>query len=173
MGLEFALVATPAPYFTFAGWRGDLVATENPVLISLTGDRTVEAVFAEQLTVNQPTPLRWLAAYGITNDVETAVLEVGANGLPRWQSYIAGLDPNDPASRLRLELRPAADLGTLNLRWDTVTNRVYSLWQSPDSVAGFIPIPDAQALPATVREFQLSPGAASDAQFYQLRVELP
>ncbi len=43
VGLEFALVATPAPYFTFAGWRGDLVATENPVLISLTGDRMVEA----------------------------------------------------------------------------------------------------------------------------------
>ena len=66
-----------------------------------------------------------------------------------------------------------ADLGTLNLRWDTVTNRVYSLWQSPEAGAGFIPIPDAQTLPATVREYQLSPGAASDGQFYQLRVELP
>ena len=38
----------------------------------------------------------------ITNDLVTALSENGANGLPKWQDYVFGLDPRDPDAQLRL-----------------------------------------------------------------------
>ena len=38
----------------------------------------------------------------ITNDLVAALLENGANGLPKWQDYVLGLDPRDPNAQLRL-----------------------------------------------------------------------
>ena len=38
----------------------------------------------------------------ITNDLVAALSENGANGLPKWQDYVLGLDPRDPNAQLRL-----------------------------------------------------------------------
>ena len=92
-------------------------------------------MFTEQLTTNYPTPYWWLASWGYNNNFETAVTSKGANGLPLWQSYIAGLSPNDPNSQLRISLSRAANANVLN--WSTVTGRVYTLWSSTNLTRGF------------------------------------
>ena len=85
-----------------------LKTVTNPVTVVLNGDLTVQANFAEVFTTNHPTPHWWLAQYGYTNDLENTVTQIGANGFALWQSYIAGLDPNDPGSQLRLHLELSA-----------------------------------------------------------------
>ena len=101
-GSLIELLATPATYFRFKEWKGDVSGTQNPITILMETDKSVLAVFEEILTSEHPTPYWWLASHGYTNDFETAVNSVGLNGLLLWQSYIAGLNPNDPTSQLQL-----------------------------------------------------------------------
>jgi hypothetical protein len=173
VGSALELRATPAPFFSFREWRGDVTSTENPLALLLSADRTVEAVFAELFTNLQPTPLWWLAAHGVTNDFEFAGQQTGANGLPRWQSYVAGLNPNEPTSQLRLAGQLAPDGTAFVLQWSTVSNRVYSLWTGAPSLTDLTPLPGAQGLPWTTNTFLHTVEPTAPARFYQLRVELP
>ena len=45
---------------------------------------------------------------GMTNALVTALSENGENGLPKWQSYVLGLDPADATATLRLTAAPVA-----------------------------------------------------------------
>ncbi len=172
-GLPLELRATPATHFEFREWRGDVASTANPLSVLLAESRSVEAVFAELLTANQPTPLWWLAAHGVAGDFEDAVLRPGANGLPLWQSYQAGLDPDDPGSQLRLAGKMAADGAAFVLDWSPVADRLYSLWTGSSSLAELAPLPDAQDLPWTVHGFTNVVQSEAPARFYQLRVRKP
>jgi hypothetical protein len=123
---------------------------------------------APQYTTAHPTPIEWLSANGFTNDFETAVVSVGANGYPVWQSYIAGLDPNDPSSKLLLSIRPDSS-GTV-LNWNTAPGRVYTLLQSANPSDGYTVL--ATDLPETVTSFtHANPGAGP--VFYRLEVANP
>ena len=67
-------------------------------------------------TAGVPVTNTWLATYmsdiyddptkpifaNITNDLVQALSVDGANGIPRWESYVLGLDPTDPKAQLRL-----------------------------------------------------------------------
>ena len=124
-----------------------------------------------RLTTNHPTPLWWLASYGFTQEVETAVGTIAANGLPLWQSYLAGLDPTNPASRLILSLdRRGSDLV---LNWSTVTGRVYTIWESTNLPASFVPLSGAVDLPASIQSLTNPPLHATPATFYRLQVQKP
>lgn len=171
LGDRVQLEATPAPYFRFEGWSGTFAATNNPLALTLTNDLVLTGRFAEIFTSNHPTPLWWLAAHGYTNDFENVVTQPGANGLPLWESWVAGLNPNDPNDRLILQLTPV--LGGDALSWNTVTGRVYSIWWSTNPIFGFIPLPGATNLPWTVRALTnaLAPGAPT--AFYRLSVTRP
>ena len=56
-----------------------------------------------------PVPMQWMADNGIAaaddsiKSVAAALTENGANGIPVWQSYCLGLDPQDAASTLLCE----------------------------------------------------------------------
>lgn len=172
-GTALQLLATPATYFQFREWRGGVASTENPLPLTLTADRAVEAVFAEIYTTNHPTPHWWLASYGYTGDFEAAVLQVRANGLPLWQSYVAGLNPNDPTSQFRVTGQFTPDGTAYVLNWSTVSNRVYSLWTGSLSLNNLVPLPGAVDLPWTVHSFTNTVDNGAPAKFYQLRVEKP
>lgn len=167
------LLATPANYFRFHEWRNDASGTNNPLLLALNTNRSVLAVFGEILTTNHPTPLWWLAAHGYTNDFETVVTNKGANGMALWESYIAGLNPADPASQLRLEVQPATTEANFLLRWNTVSNRVYSLWQSANPMTDYTPVAGATNLPWTIDYFTNGLNAGDAAQFFRLEVRKP
>jgi hypothetical protein len=167
------LLAAPATYFRFNEWNGDATGTNNPLTIVLNTNTSVLAMFGEVLTTNHPTPHWWLADYGYTNDFETAVTAIGANGIPLWQSYIAGLDPNDAESQFRLAGQPTPDGASYVLHWNTVTGRVYTVWASTNLLDGFAPLPGALNLPWTIQSFTNDLDGASPHRFYQMEVQKP
>ncbi|NGO38950.1 hypothetical protein G4L39_06010 [Limisphaera ngatamarikiensis] len=163
--------AVPRNWFAFAEWGGDVRATTNPITLVVTQDMTLVARFVELTTTNHPTPLWWLAALGYTNDFETAVESTGANGLPLWQSYIAGLDPSDPASQLRLEIRPELESATLRLEWDPQPGRLYTLWEAESPDGPYARVSGAVDLDSSVRTWTV-PLGVSRARYYRLSVRL-
>jgi hypothetical protein len=159
--------ATPAEYYEFVQWTDGASGASNPLSIVLDQDVSIQAVFAETLTTNYPTPHQWLASHGYTDDFENSVTQVGANGMPLWQSYIAGLDPNNPISQVRLHLKRGAQAGHI-LSWDTAPGRLYTLWWSTNVAGSFTPVPGASDLPATVQTF--TNAISTESAFYQLQV---
>jgi hypothetical protein len=172
-GKNLQLLATPAPYFKFDSWTADISGTNNPVTVVLNANLSAIAVFAEILTTNHPTPQWWLAGYGYTNSFEAAVTGLGANGYPLWQSYIAGLDPTNATSQLLLAGAPAGNGSNFVLNWNTVTGRVYSLWESTKLATGFVPVPGATNLPWTLQRFTNSVNPGLGGSFYRLEVQKP
>jgi len=168
-GSTVQLLARPNTHFRFLNWSGDLSGTNNPVTLTLTSNVTVQANFAELLTTNHPTPYWWLASYGPTNDFEALAESFGANGIPLWQSYVAGLDPSDPESRFTTTLERSGD--DLVLRWNTVTGRVYTVWSSTNALTGFAPVDGAIRLPPGMGSFTNPPDAP--ATFFRVQVEKP
>jgi len=173
LGTNLQLTATAAPYYQFTGWTGDLSSASNPLGVVLNSNLTAQAGFAEILTTNFPTPQWWLAANGYTNDFENAVIAVGANGYPLWQSYVAGLAPNDPGSQLLLAVSPLGDGTNLVFAWNTVTGRVYSVWSSANLPLGFTPLHGLTNLPWTVTTATNAIDAAGAGQFFRLEVQKP
>lgn len=171
-GSSVPVTATPATYFRFLNWTGGATGTNNPLSVVLSSNTTVQAVFAEILTTNHPTPWWWLAANGVTNNFESAVATLGNNGMPLWQSYIAGLNPSNPASQLRLNLTAFASNNAV-LQWNTVTGRVYTIWSSQNPASGFAPLASAVNLPATVTSFTNAVSPLAPATYYRLQVQKP
>ena len=167
------VLATPANYFQFANWTGDTSASNNPITVMLNTNITLQANFGEIFTTNHPTPLWWLASHGYTNDFETVVTNVGPNGMALWQSYIAGLNPNDPSSQLRLNLDVSANAAERVLQWNTVSGRVYSVWCSTNLLTGFAPLSGATNLPWTVQTITNAVEPALASAFYRLEVRKP
>jgi hypothetical protein len=172
-GTTVQVSATPAPYFRFNQWSGGASGTNNPLQLLLNSNASVTAVFGEVLTTNHPTPLWWLAACGYTNDCESAVTGIGLNGIPVWQSHIAGLTPTNPASQLRLSSRLANGGLSCVLHWNSVSGRVYTVWSSTNLAHGFAPLAGASNLSWTVQSFTNGTGAAIPARFYRLQVQKP
>jgi hypothetical protein len=170
-GTSGPVTATPAPYYRFSNWTGDGIGTNNPVVVLLNTNRSVQAIFEEILTTNHPTPYSWLASNGYTENPELAALTVGSNGIPVWQSYVAGLNPNDPTSQWRLSLTATTD-NVVALSWDTTPGRLYTVWSSSNPFSGFEPIPNAIDLPASITGLTNAPGLAP-AEFYRVEVRLP
>ncbi|MCU0788765.1 MAG: S8 family peptidase [Verrucomicrobia bacterium] len=159
-------------------WGGTLQAqistsTNNPVPVTISSNMTVTALFAERFTTNHPTPYWWLAQYGYTSNQETVVTNLGANGYPLWQSYVAGLVPTNPASQLRFTSQTLLNGLGMVLTWDTVTGRVYTVWNSTNANGNYTPAPGGVNLPATIPSFTnpIPPGAPQ--QFFLLEVQQP
>ncbi len=163
VGSAIFVTATPSNYFRFVDWTGSYTSTNNPLAIVLDTNVTLYASFAEIVTTNHMTPYWWLASFGYTNDFENAENIIGANGMALWQSYVAGLNPNDPNSRLRLFIDRE-----IVLHWNTVTGRVYSIWQSTNLAEAFFPVPSGSNLPASVQSF--TNPLNTPAIFYRLEV---
>jgi hypothetical protein len=170
-GGEVEIAAQPAPYYTFKQWSGSLNSTNNPAKLVLSSDTSLVAHFAEIMTKQHPTPHWWLAENGHTSSFETAVTEIGANGYPLWQSYLAGLQPNDPESRLLVSIEggPAGPV----LTWPTVPGRVYTVLHSTKPLTGYVPVPGAVNLPAGANKIAINPGGFTASVFYRVQVAAP
>jgi hypothetical protein len=172
-GATVQVSATAASYYRFVGWTNGAVGTDNPLTLLLNTNVSIEAVFAELLTTNHPTPYSWLASYGYNSNFENVVDATGANGIALWQSYIAGLNPNDPNSQLRLSLSRAVD-GTANIvNWTTVTGRRYTLLSKTNLSSAFTSVPGAAGLPATIHSFTNTLNPTPPSAFYRVEVLRP
>jgi len=172
IGSSIQILATPSNYFRFVGWTGDVVSADNPLTVVLHSNLTIRAEFSEIVAAGHSTPCWWLAAHGRSDDPETAEASLGANGMPLWQSYVAGLDPDDPFSQLRLSVSPSAADGGAVLHWNPVPGRVYSISETTNLFLPFTPVPDAAALPDTIHCYTNS-GSDWKNSYYRLDVRLP
>jgi hypothetical protein len=173
VGSSLQFLATPVNYYRFSHWTGSLTGTNNPIVLNLTSNVTVTAVFAERFSTNYPTPYPWLASYGYTSNQETVITNLGANGFPLWQSYIAGLNPTNPASQLRFTSQEVHHSTNFVLTWNPVPDRLYTLWVSTNLAIGFAPVPGAVNLPATLSSFTNTFSPLTPRQFYHLEVQKP
>ena len=173
LGTTTTLTAQAETWYEFGGWNGDVNAGENPLELMLNEDTQVQAAFSEILTESYPTPYWWLAEYGYTEDQETVVTSIGSNGLALWQSYVAGLNPNDPGSRLETVAEFVQESGALALvlSWSTVEGRLYTLNFSPHPFAILEPLPDAIRLPWTTTTYTNQLGGPLEAAFFGISVE--
>ncbi|HEY0456370.1 MAG TPA: M12 family metallo-peptidase [Verrucomicrobiae bacterium] len=170
-GAVAQVVATPAPYYRFAGWTNGASGTNDPLMVVLTNNFSVQANFAEITTTNYPTPYWWLAAYGVTNNFERGVTNIGANGMALWQSFLAGLDPANPASQLRIALSRGNNGAANVLNWSTVTGRVYTVWWSTNAIGVFQRLAGASNLSANVHSFTNNANMTAPSIFYKLQVQ--
>lgn len=172
VGSSQSFIATPAPNYRFSHWSGSLTGSNTPFVLTLTSNMVVTATFVERFTTNHPTPYWWLGAYGYTINQETVIANLGANGLPIWQSYIAGLNPTNPASQLRFANVLLQNQTNLVMTWNTTTGRLYTIWTSTNLSSNFSPLPGAINLLPKVQSFT-NPIQPPSARFYRLEAHLP
>ncbi len=78
------------------------------------------SALTETQTTPEPVPYTWLdpylAKYG-KGDYERAGYATGQNGRPLWESYVAGLDPENPQSDFVINIQLDAQ-GNVSLTWE-------------------------------------------------------
>ena len=118
-----------------------------------------------------PTPYTWLGQVGVTNDFESAVLEDGANGVPLWFSWQAGLDPNDPDDLFRIQIELGEDGASRVLTWDPRFEREYSVEVRTHGGASFDIIPGADLLMPPLNRYTDTVERVDGPVIYRLRVQ--
>ena len=111
-------------------------------------------------TTPVPVPYDWLAPYlaAFGGDYEAAAHATGANGVALWESYVAGLDPADAASRFTAKIALGAD-GRPAVTWSPDLRtadppRAYTVYGKPTlGAAAWAPVTDANR--ATMRFFRV------------------
>ena len=129
--------------------------------------RILTAAFAENVTTSG-TPEWWLASFGWTNQFEAASLaDSDHDGMAAWQEYVAGTNPVNPNSVLRVELTVPVGAGKA-LRWPSVANRWYSVYRadSPNGVFARL----TNGIPATPPLNTFTDSSAGTAGFYRVGV---
>jgi hypothetical protein len=146
---------------------GSVVVDSGPV--ALAGEGTVRVTFANLARLG-------VATAGLSPaELAAALAEDGANGIPKWQSYVLGLDTTDPDALPRADIAVADDIvavSDLGIEVDenagaTVTYQVYEIADlahpDVDTAVG------APAVPGT--SVALPVGSASSA-FFRIKVKV-
>jgi autotransporter-associated beta strand protein len=140
------------------------------VFVAVTNDRSLDAVFAEQLATNS-TPLWWLANYGYSNGFDTAALvDADHDGMTNWQEYIAGTDPTNGGSVLVVSNFVSSAPGQVVLQWPSVADRVYAVERATNLNNGFSALATNLAARTPMNSYTDVVDQAG-ALFYRIRVE--
>lgn len=127
-GETVLLNAQANPYYHFQNWTGEVSGMTASVEVVMTTDRTVAAVFAETLVTNG-TPQWWLAANGLPVNDAGALGDGDGDGASSWQEYLAGTDPTNTTSVLRITNTWRSPAGW-GFAWPVSSGKVYSVLSS-------------------------------------------
>jgi hypothetical protein len=138
-------------YYHWGYWTGDVPpvqTNDKPLELVMDVNRTITANFVENLATNG-VPQWWLAQYGWTNNFDQAGMADTDGDLHQaWQEYIAGTDPTNPVSVLRIVSNEVESVsGNLVLSWPSAEGREYYVQQT-DELGGLWWLASG-ALPAT------------------------
>ncbi len=131
---DILLQAEASPYYHFVEWSGDFSGTLPTTNLHINSNLNIQAIFAENQTTNG-TPEWWLAQYGLETDSAAALSDTDFDGLAAWQEYIAGTDPTNSTSALRVTASPQQELN-----WQAVSGRVYSVFWTTNLLESFQPL---------------------------------
>jgi hypothetical protein len=96
---------------------------------------TVDLGAYEYQTPSSTLSYAWLQQHGLPTDGSDDYTDPDGDGMNNWQEWIAGTDPTDANSLLRISsLKTTATNCTIS--WQAVTNRRYNLQRSTNLVAG-------------------------------------
>ncbi|QHI67935.1 S8 family serine peptidase [Tichowtungia aerotolerans] len=127
--------ATPDLYYVFDEWAGENTSVaNNPLTIQLTRPVELYARFVLGRTASG-VPHWWLGQYGFTNNYDAVAAEdPDGDGAQTWQEYVAGTQPFNSNSvlRLNLEMQP----GTNSLSWMAQADRTYTLYYGTNLTEG-------------------------------------
>ena len=139
---------------------------------NVTADGSLACTFAPDLAAGG-TPHWWLAAFGWTDNFDIAeASDTDGDGYTAGQEYLAGTDPSDASSALRIvEMRTAPPQFTVL----SSPNRLYTLYRCTDlTIGNWVPVNDQTDLPGTGNLLTLiDPNAPAGNCFYRLGVRLP
>jgi len=117
-------------------------------------------------------PDTWRLLYfgTVSNLLSAAGLDPDGDGASNWQEYVAGTNPMDPASVLRLT--PLAPAPNFTVQWPSVPGKTYMV-QSSSSLFATNWSTTASNLPGTGQMMQLSDTntPAPPARFYRVQVQ--
>lgn len=133
-GSDLTITALPDRYYQFDQWSGDRSATNNPCAITVFGPLKIAAGFTPAYTADG-VPQSWLGRYGWTHAFESAAQsDQDGDGTATWCEYLAGTDPTNKSSvlKLKLELTPSVN----QLRWDAQAHRYYTVYYSDNLLNG-------------------------------------
>lgn len=151
------------------GWN-----TPEDMAVNLSAGETnsINATYTAITTAEYGVPYWWLIQHGYTNNPEQAVSQTASNGMTVGESYIAGLNPHDPASIFALGLSRTEAGGEMVLEWTAVSGRVYSIYflNEPGDIPQ--PLQDAQFI-AWPRSSYTNHAVQEDTGILQIRVALP
>jgi len=114
----------------------------------------------------------WLQGYGLPTAASAVYADSDGDGMNNWQEWIAGTNPTDAASVLRLQ-PPVFAPGSVTLTWSSVTNRAYFV----ERATNLVPAPafallqtNILGLPDTTSFIDTNPPASGPA-FYRVGVQ--
>ena len=170
-GSSVSVTAVPDTYYHWSYWTGNVPGSQaNPLSLTMDQNRSVTAVFEPDLTANG-TPVWWLAQHGWTSNFDPAALaDTDGDGQAAWQEFLAGTDPTDPASVLRVRIEADPATGSILLSWSSVGGKFYRIEQATDLAGSWtVQTSNIPATPPTnTHEEQLPAGARV---FYRVTVE--
>jgi hypothetical protein len=77
----------------------------------------------------------WLQQHGLPTDGSADYKDSDGDGMNNWQEWIAGTDPTDPTSLLKLMTPTVTNNATdISLTWQSVTNRTYFIQRTTDLI---------------------------------------
>jgi uncharacterized repeat protein (TIGR02543 family) len=97
-GSSATLTATPNPGYIFSGWTGDASGTDNPLTLTMDGDKTVGANFGPDLADNDGDALSNYAEV-VTHGTNPDLADTDGDGFPDGVEVESGSDPKDPENR--------------------------------------------------------------------------
>jgi hypothetical protein len=71
-------------------------------------------------------PFTWMQRYGLPTDGSTDFADSDHDGMNNWQEWMAGTDPTDALSALRMRT-PSNSLSGVTVRWQSATSKTYYL----------------------------------------------
>ncbi len=172
-GTNVTISATPAAYYHFANWSGDVSGTSNVIVVSMTGPRAVTANFAANLVTNG-VPEWWLAQFSLPVSDAGALDDTDGDGFANWKEFLAGTNPQDPASALRLTTIPPPpwNPGQLILGWPSTYGRTYRLWSTTNlDGTGFSPLATNIYPNPPYNYYYLNDIGNTERAFYLIQIE--
>jgi len=113
-------------------------------------------------------PSWWLAQYGLGSNVSASLLDSDGDGVTNWVEYLTGTNPTNAQSVFRASALPSGGI----LIWTSLTDRVYSIYQTTNLSQPFMLFPSGSNLPATPPENTFTNTELQPAQFFRIGVQL-